>query len=229
MLALKEMFPLRFVGGAPQGALPFFPSAGGGVVTKIGFTQTIEQAAKRLGLPTASLDQMERITGHSMRPSGAQFLANLGLDTYTVQLLGRWGSNTVAKYIREAIVSEAAAKSRASRIAITLNHLVAEADLKDKGEKHSDEGVRAKVSNYLRQFERELTEELVCEVTRRVACRLRRQSRSSSASSSTSTASSSSAGVAAAPAETVPELGGSSGAQGAAAPTKPEFAKAWGE
>ena len=65
----------------------------------------------------------EHVTGHSMRPSGAQFLARAGLDTYTIQILGRWGSNTVEQYVREAVVSEAASRARASQLARTLDHM----------------------------------------------------------------------------------------------------------
>ena len=39
-------------------------------------------------------------------------MASLGLDCYAIQLLGRWGTDTVMRYIRDAAVSPDAARSR---------------------------------------------------------------------------------------------------------------------
>ena len=44
-----------------------------------------------------------RVTGHSMRTSGAQHLADAGLSTEQIKMFGRWGSTSnMAKYTREA-------------------------------------------------------------------------------------------------------------------------------
>jgi hypothetical protein len=42
------------------------------------------------------------VGGHILRVAGAQFLARCGLDLYVIQLIGRWGSMAVAKYVQEA-------------------------------------------------------------------------------------------------------------------------------
>ena len=47
-------------------------------------------------------DGSERISGHSLRVTGAQGLAGRGWNLWTVQLLGRWGSDSVKGYFREA-------------------------------------------------------------------------------------------------------------------------------
>ena len=58
-----------------------------------------------------------RITGHSMRVTGAQLLATAGLSTEQIRIFGRWGSvASMAKYTREAhILPEAIAKALAAR------------------------------------------------------------------------------------------------------------------
>ena len=45
--------------------------------------------------------QVNAITGHTLRPSGAQYMARLGVECYKIQLFCRWGSDTVLKYLRE--------------------------------------------------------------------------------------------------------------------------------
>ena len=67
-----------------------------------------------MGLEIASADGSERITGHSLRVTGARGLATLGVDTYAIQLLGRWGSGVVLRYVKAAAVSSAAAAARAA-------------------------------------------------------------------------------------------------------------------
>ena len=54
-----------------------------------------------------SPDGTERVSGHSLRVTGAQGLARLGLDAWSIQLLGRWGSAVVFGYIREAALGSA--------------------------------------------------------------------------------------------------------------------------
>lgn len=43
----------------------------------------------------------KQITGHALRPSGAQHMARLGVEFYKIQLFCRWGSDTILKYLRE--------------------------------------------------------------------------------------------------------------------------------
>ena len=44
----------------------------------------------------------EGITGHSARVAGAQRMAEAGIEVTTIQLFGRWGSDAVLRYVREA-------------------------------------------------------------------------------------------------------------------------------
>lgn len=98
--------------------LPLFPDAAGGFCTKEGMAATIVHAGTRLGVPVQTSDGSERLSGHSLRATGAQgpCLARLGLDLWAIQLLGRWGSDRVKGYIREAqLASSASWAARAAR------------------------------------------------------------------------------------------------------------------
>ena len=98
---LRRLFPDRWSVDGPAADLPLFPAADGTVVTKEAMVQTIIEAARRLGVPLRSPDSSARVSGHSLRVSGAQGLAKAGVDSWAIQLLGRWGSSAVLGYIRE--------------------------------------------------------------------------------------------------------------------------------
>ena len=100
---LARAFPDHFhANGAPTPSLPLFPDRLGRVCSKSAVTATIAHAATLLGLSVRSADGLGRWTGHSLRVTGAQGLARAGIDTWAIQLMGRWGSDAVLGYIREA-------------------------------------------------------------------------------------------------------------------------------
>ena len=76
---------------------------------------TIVEAARRLGVTLAVPDGSAKVSGHSLRATGAQGLARAGLEVWAIQLLGRWGSATVLDYIREVPLE--LSSSWASRVA----------------------------------------------------------------------------------------------------------------
>jgi len=117
---LERRFPHRFVNGEPDSDLPFFPDRFGKPFAKKEFIHMVFEAARRLGLPTSSPDGARTLSGHSMRVSGAQGLAMLGVDTFSVQLLGRWGSTAVQGYMGEASISMTATQVRSARVGSTL-------------------------------------------------------------------------------------------------------------
>ena len=75
------------------------------MVSKRAMTQTIEAAAVQLEVPLTAPDESERVSGHSLRVSGAQGLARLGWDLWAIQLHGRWQSDVVKHYVRDAHLS----------------------------------------------------------------------------------------------------------------------------
>ena len=64
-------------------------------------TSTIVSAARRLGVIDTP-DGTLRVSGHSLRCTGAQGLIALGWRADAVRLQGRWESETVTRYTREA-------------------------------------------------------------------------------------------------------------------------------
>ncbi len=89
--------------------LPLFPTITGVAVKKADMVATIVAAATKLGTPLTTEDGKERVSGHSLRATGAQGLVSIGIDTWTVQLLGRWGTAAVLGYTRDAAAGPVAA------------------------------------------------------------------------------------------------------------------------
>ena len=115
MDCLKRRFPASWKDGVPDDDLPLFPSEDGEVVAKDRMALAIMEAAQRLGSPLETPDGSSKVTGHSLRVSGAQGLARAGMDVWAIQLLGRWGSSVVLDYVREVPLE--AASTWASRVA----------------------------------------------------------------------------------------------------------------
>ena len=121
---LARMFPHRFHSGVPDRDLPLFPTTAGGTVDKEAMTQTIVTAASKLHVPLAAPDGSARISGHSLRVTGAQGLARLGVDTWAIQLLGRWGSSTVLAYIKEVPLELSASWARRAAQRLALDQVL---------------------------------------------------------------------------------------------------------
>jgi hypothetical protein len=88
---------------------PMFPSAERGQdptfrerQTKAGFIAGIHTICKALSVPIQASNGAVLVTGHVCRATGAVFLAASGVDLWRIQLLGRWGSEAIKLYIRDA-------------------------------------------------------------------------------------------------------------------------------
>jgi hypothetical protein len=103
---------------------PLFPDEAGMVVAKDSMTMTIQTAATHLKIPLVSADGSSRISGHSLRVTGAQGLARAGVDTWAIQLLGRWGSSAVLGYIMDVPLTNSALWSRRAARGWTLEEAV---------------------------------------------------------------------------------------------------------
>ena len=88
---LKFRFASRWGKDGPSWDLPLFPDNSGSVVAKAAMVESIRRASAHLGVPDSSPDGSERVTGHSLRVSGAQGLIRLGWHPWAVQLQGRLG------------------------------------------------------------------------------------------------------------------------------------------
>ena len=88
---LRRLFPEKFADKKLWQNMPLFPTAEGKTVEKEAMIGTIVEAAKKFETSLVSADGAARVSGHSLRVTGAQGLAKLGVDTWAIQLLGRWG------------------------------------------------------------------------------------------------------------------------------------------
>ena len=93
----------------PGTFFPLFPGEDGEVVTKYKTNAHLRAALTTAGISTTMTDanghSHELYGGHSLRVSGAQFLAAAGVELSLIQLLGRWSSTAVERYTQEAALS----------------------------------------------------------------------------------------------------------------------------
>ena len=54
-----------------------------------------------LGLPLAGAAGNRTYGGHSCRVAGARYMASFDIDLLTIQLMGRWGSEVVLRYVAD--------------------------------------------------------------------------------------------------------------------------------
>ena len=99
MECLHELFAID---GELPADLPFCPQIDGSVVDKENVVRTFEHIAKLLGLAIRSPDDQRLWGGHSLRVTGAQHLAELGVELVVIALLARWASAIVLRYAAEA-------------------------------------------------------------------------------------------------------------------------------
>jgi hypothetical protein len=82
---------------------PLFPTRKGGHASKAGWAAALQTFL-------TPLDEFG-LTGHSLRRSGAKFLARLGMARWKIQFLARWGTSVVDLYVEEAYAEAAATHS----------------------------------------------------------------------------------------------------------------------
>jgi hypothetical protein len=108
-----------------EGALPLFPSATGGFVEKRHVVSSIEHVAAALLEPLVDERGVRRYGGHSLRVTGARTLAALGVDLVRIQLMARWSSDVVLRYVAEAPLATMTAAYRAGVAAQSLREICA--------------------------------------------------------------------------------------------------------
>ena len=84
------------------GDLVLYPTADGCIVSKKAAVATFEAAASILVLALRAHNGARKYTGHCMRVTGAVFLAASGVDVWRIMALGRWGSDAIKLYLRDA-------------------------------------------------------------------------------------------------------------------------------
>ena len=88
-------------GVLPPG-LPLFPCPDGSRPSAERLSATVEEVARRLGLPLVDTMGRSAFTEHVFRVSGARMLARASIPVDVIMLLARWSSDVVRRYIGEA-------------------------------------------------------------------------------------------------------------------------------
>ena len=171
VLALQKLF------GAPgtgelEGTLPLFPCVLGRTVSKESVVKTIEGVASRLGLAILDPSGSRRFGGHSLRVSGAQWLARRGIPMDKLKALARWSSDVVERYVNGANLEDLTAHARRllsgetppatmSPIVIDYGRIVEGGGSRHPDQRHSelDAGVREELQEVQAEV-RKATEEL---------------------------------------------------------------------
>ena len=73
LIALEPDLPTRIFLSSPSPMARRRP--------RMGFVETIQRAAREQGIELTSENGLGRISGHTLRPTGAQGMATLGVDT----------------------------------------------------------------------------------------------------------------------------------------------------
>ena len=96
--------------------LPLFPTAEGTTTDKEKVVATIEKAAAMLGEPLRDEFNNRLYGGHSLRVMGAQWMAALGISLLVIQLIARWASEVVLRYVAEAPLQSVTATYRRAQL-----------------------------------------------------------------------------------------------------------------
>ena len=98
----------------------------GGAITHLETIEVFRNAIASTGAELTRLGPqgqvLHRFNEHVCRVSGSQFLTRLGYPFETVQLIGRWGSDAVRKYVQEAPLSCVSGSSARPSINRTPTH-----------------------------------------------------------------------------------------------------------
>ena len=110
--AQEDLLERLFGNRAARPGVPFFPTGSGAVVDKTAVVATIEAIGVQLGLDVSLPDGGKAFGGHSLRVTGAQWLAGLGVPIPTIQLLARWSSDVVLRYVADTPLTQLTAEYR---------------------------------------------------------------------------------------------------------------------
>lgn len=98
----------RHLRGGDQ--FPLFPTEEGRTPSKYLVINAFRKLISELGIPIDRIDpqgrSVARFGGHVMRVSGAQMLASSGIHIQLVQLLGRWSSQAIERYVQESHMTQ---------------------------------------------------------------------------------------------------------------------------
>ena len=98
---VNQLEILRFSHGG-EGSSPLFPTLDGDFVEKRHVVTSIEFVAKLTGEALTGYGGVRRFGGHSLRVTGARLMTGMGISIALIQLMARWSSDVVLRYVAEA-------------------------------------------------------------------------------------------------------------------------------
>ncbi|CAE7838251.1 unnamed protein product [Symbiodinium sp. CCMP2592] len=104
-----DLCPFHTLASLVQGKQPedpVFVDLDGCPPSKHGWADTFQRIAALLGLPLCHHNGARAFTGHTARATGAQFLAFKGIEIWRIQIFGRWGSEVILRYVRDAPLAQ---------------------------------------------------------------------------------------------------------------------------
>lgn len=88
---------------------PLMPDPENRIIAKHVFVERLRSVLQAAGVAAQRQDSdgrtLERFGGHAMRVSGALMLASAGTPIHLIQLLGRWSSSAVERYVQFALLA----------------------------------------------------------------------------------------------------------------------------
>ena len=105
---IKEHIDKNFPLESECPGFPLFPTATGEAVTSEAMLMFIEELATMCDEALFTKAGQRKFGKHSWRASGAVHLSLIGLDTFKIQLIGRWLCAIVLRYCRLAPISDVA-------------------------------------------------------------------------------------------------------------------------
>ena len=127
--ALEEQLTSLEVSFGCRGGVPLFPTIHGTTVSKESVVATFEAAAAKCGIPLMDAYGHRLFGGHSLRVSGAQWMATRGLLFISIQLMARWSSDVISRYVGEAPLSRVTEEYRKANASVDLEGVLADAKL----------------------------------------------------------------------------------------------------
>ena len=140
--------------------LTVFPTLNGGVVAKEAMVSTINEIAKRCGHDITNIDGTKKFTGHFYRVLGARHMASKGIQITVIQLMARWQSDVVLRYVRDAPLETITQEYRTGCVEQNLQKLIENFNAQSR--ESLDSILKLSIPNF-----EDIKEELVC-LTQRV-------------------------------------------------------------
>ena len=160
MMRLEHAFPTT---QWEKEELPLFPDHEGRHFAKEKMIEMIRSVITLTGVvmsrPGPTNKPMPRFGGHVLRVTGAQMLARAGIELFLIQLIGRWGSEAILRYVQLAHLY--GSMNIAARTVTGIQDLTPESDEQPPTDPHDQPKKRTKKAHHATPIEYLPTKDLM--------------------------------------------------------------------